>query len=132
MKRPQARLNVAAQEANPDSMLHFYRRMLGFRRDHPVLVDGDISFLRTDEPVLAFRRSGPDGSMVCVFNLSPNGVSVTVDGAASAALLPISQGAEIGGTELALGPNGFAFLEERGDSKRIRVRFNRAKAKGAG
>ena len=132
VKRPQARLNVAAQEANPDSMLHFYRRMLGFRRDHPVLVDGDISFLRTDEPVLAFRRSGPDGSMVCVFNLSPNGVSVTVDGAASAALLPVSQGAEIGGTELTLGPNGFAFLEERGDSKRIRVRFNRAKAKGAG
>ena len=131
LKGPQAQRNVAAQEADPDSMLHFYRRLIAFRRDHAVLIDGDITFLRTDEPVLAFRRANAEDSVVCIFNLSPKSVTVTLGSAAEAAMLPISQDAQAGRTELTLGPSGFAFFEERAHGKRIRVKFNRPATKGA-
>src|SRR5690606_12638912 len=81
-KPPQSVLNVAAQNADPDSTLNFYRQMLALRRDHPVLVDGDIAFLKTSEPVLALRRSNADGAMVCIFNLSASPVRVTIEGEA--------------------------------------------------
>ena len=41
----------------PDSLLNFYREVLAFRRAHPVLIEGDIAFIKTGEPVLAFRRT---------------------------------------------------------------------------
>ena len=95
IKHPQSVLNVEAQEADPDSILHSYRRILAWRKAHPALLDGDIVFIETAEPVLAYRRTSPQGSMVCVFNLSPQPVTVKVGGAA--ALDPISGGAALEG-----------------------------------
>ncbi len=66
VKAPQSALNVAGQEANPDSMLAFYRRMLTWRKNREVMASGDIAFFRTAEPVLAFRRSGEGAGMLCV------------------------------------------------------------------
>ncbi|HHY49488.1 MAG TPA: alpha-glucosidase, partial [Alphaproteobacteria bacterium] len=102
VKPPHAALNVAAQEADPDSLLHFYRRMLAFRREQPVLIEGGIEFIKTSEPVLAFRRTGRDGNLVCIFNLSPEPARVTLEGAAPA-MQPhaISGHAELSRTRLA-------------------------------
>ena len=69
--------NVAAQDADPDSVLNATRAFLRWRRTQPALVSGDIAFLDStqldsDEPVLVFtRRDAASGDTLLVaFNLS--------------------------------------------------------------
>ncbi|MBX3711596.1 MAG: alpha-glucosidase [Lysobacter sp.] len=64
--------NVAAQDADPHSVLNATRAFLRWRRTQPALVSGDIAFLGSDEPVLAFtRRDAASGDTLLVaFNLS--------------------------------------------------------------
>ncbi|HEY8593792.1 MAG TPA: alpha-glucosidase family protein [Devosiaceae bacterium] len=103
--------NVAEQESAPRSVLAFYREMLAWRRRHTALVDGAIEFIKTSEPVLAFRRSAPEGAFVCVFNLSPQAQTLArkhLPG--NVELTDIVQGAAMGKKKLELGPNGFAIL----------------------
>jgi alpha-glucosidase len=62
------------QSADDDSILACYRRLLRFRREHPALVKGDITFLDNELPepseTLAFVRRTGDSAVLCVFNLS--------------------------------------------------------------
>jgi alpha-glucosidase len=108
VKPPQGVLNVAHQEADPESLLAYYRRLINWRKQHASLVDGDIEFFKVAEPVLAFRRSSVSGDILCVFNLSPEALTVTLAG--SGALEAVSERATVTGHKLALGPNGFAFV----------------------
>jgi alpha-glucosidase len=124
VKTPQSALNVARQNADENSILNFYRQILAFRREHPVLIDGGIDFLKTSEPVLAFRRTSADGDMLCVFNLSATPVRITVENAPGAGPLPISQAAELARSRLTLGANGYAFFDEAVEG-RLDIRFNR-------
>ena len=56
-------VNVEAQMRNPSSLLHWMRRMLEVRRQHPVFGTGDIEIVSTDNPsVLAYIRA-PDGDL---------------------------------------------------------------------
>ncbi|UXN70559.1 alpha-glucosidase family protein [Devosia neptuniae] len=109
VKPPQSALNAALQNADANSTLAFYRAILAWRRSHPVLSDGDIDFLKTPEPILAFRRTGPDATMLCVFNLSAEPQQLTLTGA-NAAPEAISQHAGLDNGALTLGPNGYAFI----------------------
>ena len=61
-------LSVAAQEADPGSLLQFYRRALALRRLHPALVRGGMEEVAALGPVLRFRRSGAR-DILCLFNL---------------------------------------------------------------
>jgi len=102
-------LNVATQNADPDSTLQFYRRVLALRREHPALVEGTIEFIAANEPVLAFRRTAGEERIVCLYNLSPAAVRVKVTGSADVLL---SQDLEWKGDKLSLGSNGFVLLRE--------------------
>ncbi|WP_262690214.1 alpha-glucosidase family protein [Kordiimonas aestuarii] len=62
-------MSVAAQETDSASSLAFTRRLLTLRKAHPALVYGDITFLDTPEPVLAFLREADGEKLLCVFNL---------------------------------------------------------------
>jgi alpha-glucosidase len=78
-------LTVAAQTADPGSMLALYRRALAIRRAEPSLGDGPMTWLPSAAGVLSFRR-GPEGGsaglaggragleggpgLICVANLS--------------------------------------------------------------
>ncbi len=53
--------NVDSLTADPDSILHLYRRVLAARRASPALRLGDIELLEAPEGVLAFVRTGGDG-----------------------------------------------------------------------
>jgi alpha-glucosidase len=128
VKAAQSVLNVASQQVDEASMLAFYRQALAFRRGHDALIDGDIEFLRTAEPVLAFRRTAESGDMVVVFNLSAEPLTVTVTGAET--VEEISQGATLGKNKLALGPNGFAFIRDAGEVP-VDVKFARRGKKAA-
>jgi alpha-glucosidase len=72
-------LAVDLQEADPASVLQFTRRFLAWRRKRSVLTTGDITFLDTAEPVLAFLRSSPLERLLCAFNLGPKTESVRLN-----------------------------------------------------
>ncbi|MBX3619174.1 MAG: alpha glucosidase [Rhizobacter sp.] len=71
---------VDRNERNPDSVLHFYRRFLAWRKTQPTLVTGDIRFVDAPEPVLALVRTpakGRDGaSLLAVFNLGAQAIDI--------------------------------------------------------
>ncbi|MDT7705960.1 MAG: alpha-glucosidase, partial [Pseudonocardiales bacterium] len=68
-----AGVTVAAEEADPGSMLTLYRSALRLRREHPELGDGELTWLPSGPGVLAFRR-GP--GLACVVNLSAEPVAL--------------------------------------------------------
>jgi alpha-glucosidase len=113
VKAPQAARHVAGQEADPISILAFYRAMLAWRRSRAALRAGGTRFFKTEEPVLAFLRQTAGESLACVCNLSPETLEARVRGLALAEGAP-SQAAGLNERTLTLGPNGFAFLDPAG------------------
>ncbi|MFI7234879.1 glycoside hydrolase family 13 protein [Streptomyces cyaneofuscatus] len=70
-----ARLSAAAQEADPASMLNFYRAALALRAAEPGLGDGPMRWLDAPEGVISFTRGA---GFICVINLSEAPVSLPV------------------------------------------------------
>ena len=113
VKPEQAARHVAGQAGVPGSVLEHYRTMLAFRRARPVLRTGRTRFLNLHDPVLGFIRGEGEAALLCLFNLSPVALSVTVAGAES--LDAISFNAVLDGDRLTLGPNAAAFLPVTGE-----------------
>jgi len=104
-------LSVAAQEIDPDSNLAFARAMVAFRKGSPAMTRGELDFLDTPDPILAFVRSEGGERVACVFNLSDAPHAPTLAGLAGAELLPLRAGeAELRGASLGLSPYAVAFL----------------------
>jgi alpha-glucosidase len=63
---------MAAQQADPGSVLNLYRAALRLRRAEPALGDGGLCWLPAPAGVLAFRRPATAGGagVTCVVNLS--------------------------------------------------------------
>ena len=61
--------NVAAQEADAASMLHWYRRLLALRRAHPALSIGTYTLTPADRDVLSYVRSHGEETLLVVLNL---------------------------------------------------------------
>jgi glycosidase len=63
--------NVETEDADPTSMLTFYRQLLTFRRGHAVWGNGDMTLITLDNPsLLAFVRSNTEESYLVVECLS--------------------------------------------------------------
>jgi alpha-glucosidase len=62
----------------PESVLHHYRAMLAFRKQHPALRQGTIALIAAPENVLAFTRSGGGETLLCVFNMSAEETSIAL------------------------------------------------------
>ena len=62
--------NVAAEGADPGSMLSLYRALLALRRAEPALSIGSLHLLDGGEHVLAYRRDRGDSSLLVLLNLS--------------------------------------------------------------
>ena len=71
-------LAVSWQEAQPASTLNVFRGFMDWRRGQPALRWGDIRFIRTPEPVLAFTREFRHQNVLVVFNLSAEPVSLSL------------------------------------------------------
>ncbi|MEA5448779.1 alpha-glucosidase [Leptolyngbya sp. CCNP1308] len=66
---------VDVQEANPDSLLHKYQRLIHWRKQQPALTGGDLQLLTlTEERLLGFVRTCDQQQLLCLFNLSPETV----------------------------------------------------------
>ncbi|MGV9182034.1 maltose alpha-D-glucosyltransferase [Arcanobacterium canis] len=73
-------INVEAQVAQPNSLLHWHHDILAVRDRYPVLGSGAFTLLDTsNESVLAFLRSNDEHVVLCAMNLASTPRSVTVD-----------------------------------------------------
>jgi alpha-glucosidase len=78
-------VNVKVEEANPDSMLNWYKKLIELRRTNPALRDGVLTMLDpTNQNVLSYLRKGTDGSASVVVSLNftaqPQTVSLDLAG----------------------------------------------------
>jgi alpha-glucosidase len=109
-----AALAVDRQESDAASTLNFTRALLAWRKRHGSLVTGDIRFLDTSEPVLAFERSIPEERILCVFNLGadPAQAALSVEGSPTpldGPRLPVSPGGFLDGDHVSLPGYGAVF-----------------------
>ncbi|MFN2109553.1 MAG: maltose alpha-D-glucosyltransferase [Anaerolineae bacterium] len=75
-----ARLNVAAQRADGDSLWHWMQRVLRIRKQHPVFGRGMLRFLKPDNAaILAYLRSDDAQTILVLNNLSNESQQVAVD-----------------------------------------------------
>ncbi|MEX1005163.1 MAG: maltose alpha-D-glucosyltransferase [Acidimicrobiia bacterium] len=73
-------INVETQQANPNSLWWWMRRMIAQRKNLPPLSSGTLVFLQPENAkVLAFERSLEDESVLVVANLSRHVQSVELD-----------------------------------------------------
>jgi alpha-glucosidase len=93
-------------------VLEHYRAVLAFRKGSAALRAGKTRFLDLAEPVLGFVRGEGEAALLCLFNLSPVALSVTVSGVGA----PVGPSihAVLQGDRLTLGPNAAAFLPVTG------------------
>jgi alpha-glucosidase len=64
------KLAVNKQAPLDDSVLNSYRCFTQWRKQYPELIYGEIAFIETPEPLLAFTRKFKDDEMLVCFNLS--------------------------------------------------------------
>ena len=68
--------SVAMQTNDSHSILNAYREFMAWRKKQTVLLEGDIEFIETPEPVLAFYRTLGTQKMLCLFNLSSQQINI--------------------------------------------------------
>ncbi len=65
------RVNVAAQQAEPNSLLNWTRRLIAVRKEHPCFSRGAFELVETGNPaVLAYRRQHQGDEVLVLHNLS--------------------------------------------------------------
>jgi maltose alpha-D-glucosyltransferase / alpha-amylase len=115
-------VNVEAQTRNPSSFLHWVRRMLLTRRDHPQLAFGSLTQVLVENPaIFAYERSGTidhPNRILCVANVSRRAQPAELPLASRAGLVPVEL---LGGVrfppigeqpyQLTLPPHGFLWFE---------------------
>jgi oligo-1,6-glucosidase len=81
-------INAAAALADPDSVLHHYRRLIELRHTEPAVAHGDFTMLlEDDERVYAFTRAYEGTELLVVANFSGEPAAYDVPGWDGAELL---------------------------------------------
>jgi oligo-1,6-glucosidase len=77
-------INAAAALADPDSVYHYYRRLIELRHTEPAVVDGDFTMLLPhDERLYAFTRRLGSTELLVIGNFSADSVRADLDDAAA-------------------------------------------------
>jgi oligo-1,6-glucosidase len=100
-------INAAAQVGDPDSVYHYYRKLIELRHTEPAVVDGDFTMLLPhDERLYAFTRRLGGTELLVIGNFSGMPAKAELDDAAewSAAELLLTNTAAIPSGDLTLGP----------------------------
>lgn len=105
------RLAVNVQEADPGSMLNYYRRMLAFRKTRPALGKGSFTLLETTESVIAYLREADGGRVLCAFNLGAAPVRMNLPDGAWKVIDDTGFAARIDGGAALLPPHQALFAE---------------------
>ena len=71
---------VNLQEDDSSSVLNTFRKFLSWRKQYAALFKGDIEFVDSDEPILAFYRQYRDEKLLVMLNLSSSQQVVSIPG----------------------------------------------------
>ncbi|HEU4572330.1 MAG TPA: maltose alpha-D-glucosyltransferase, partial [Candidatus Limnocylindrales bacterium] len=112
-------VNVAAQQANPQSLLWWMKRLIALRKRHTAFGRGTIEFLHPDNRrILAFLRRHGDETILVVANLSRFVQYTELDLSAYEGAVPVEMfgrsefpAIRHGGYPLTLGPHEFVWFE---------------------
>lgn len=64
-------INVAAEEADPDSTLNFYKKLIQFRKGEATFVEGSFDLILANDPqIFAYLRKDQDKTFLILTNLS--------------------------------------------------------------
>ena len=99
-------INAAVEQEDPDSVYHYYRRLIELRHTEPAVVDGDFTMLLpNDERLYAFTRRLGGTELLVIGNFSGDKVRAEIEdaGAWSSAELVLTNLPEAP-VELTLGP----------------------------
>jgi glycosidase len=81
-------LSVAAERADPQSLLHFFRRLIHWRSELPALRGGEIASSAVDGgPISAYIRAVPSQRLLVIHNLSGAARRVTLPDASFRAVI---------------------------------------------
>jgi oligo-1,6-glucosidase len=81
-------INAKAQRADPDSVFHWYRRLIELRKTEPAVAEGDFTMLLPhDERLYAFTRRLGGTELLVIGNFSGVGARAEIDGWDGAELL---------------------------------------------
>ncbi len=84
-------INAEAAVADPDSIFHYYRKLIAIRKEYPVIRDGSFTLLcPEDEKVFAYTRDWEGCHMLVVCNFSGEWVDFQVPEAYEGSRLVIS------------------------------------------
>jgi alpha-glucosidase len=107
--------NVAAQAADPTSLLSWYKALIALRRSSPELREGSIAFLDLHPDVLAYERTTPGGGSVLVLlNFSSKGRSINLERESRVLLASLRPAGSTLGGKVQLGPLEALVAETRG------------------
>jgi maltose alpha-D-glucosyltransferase/alpha-amylase len=110
------RVNVAAQEADPDSLLNRLRHMIRTRKEHALFGRGDFAwkaFNFDSKAVVAYQRAWQGERVVVLNNLSSEEISGWIPETA-AEFVDLLTGETVRPGDYVLAPYGFVWLKPVG------------------
>lgn len=64
-------INAKAEQKDPDSILHYYKKLIRLRKEYAVISEGDIHFLDTGKlPLIAYQRTKDQETLTVLCNFS--------------------------------------------------------------
>ena len=107
------RINAADQLARPDSVFHFYQKLIRLRHTHEIIVYGSYDLLLPDDPQLyAYTRTLGGEKLLCVCNLTGRPASFDLPAKWEGAQVLIAVDQPPRGRRVTLAPwDGFALLQ---------------------
>lgn len=105
--------NAAAEAADPNSVLSFYRGLIAERRTNPALSGDFVSVDREDKQVLAYQRTGSGKTVLVLLNFDDKPAEVALEKAAAKRVTAVlaSNRAEQAGRAVKLAPLGVFVAE---------------------
>lgn len=74
-------INVETQKEDENSILHFYKNLIKFRKDHEIVVYGSYELLLADDPnVFTYKRSLEEQTLYVLCNFTDQSVNVEIPG----------------------------------------------------
>ena len=106
-------INAADQLARPDSVFHFYQKLIRLRHTHEIIVYGSYDLLLPDDPQLyAYTRTLGREKLLCVCNLTGRPASFDLPAKWEGAQVLIAVDQPPRGRRVTLAPwDGFALLQ---------------------
>jgi glycosidase len=112
-----AGFNVAAEQADPASLLSFYKDMLALRNTQPAIKSGSYDAVLVSGSVMSFQRRLGAGRAVVAINYGGSAATVTLGSLPAGAVLASAYPA--GAADVAIDANGQASLTVAGQTLRV-------------